>query len=86
MMFRNAPGGLRHLLTLVTFGAYMLGTPPAWGAEALPFEVAMAQRHEVVVKQVFDGKIEAIHRSTVSSQINGRVIEVNYDVDDYVAL
>lgn len=31
-----------------------------------------------------DGVLEAVHRSTVSSEINARVMELPFDVDDYV--
>lgn len=35
-------------------------------------------------ERVFDAVIEAVHQSTVSAQIVGRVVEINYDVDDFV--
>jgi len=37
------------------------------------------------VYRSFEGQVEAIHQSTVSSQTSGRVAEIHYDVDDYVA-
>ncbi len=35
-------------------------------------------------ERLFDAVIEAVHQSTLSSQIVGRVVEINYDVDDFV--
>ena len=32
----------------------------------------------------FDGVLEAINQATISAQTTGRVLEVNFDVDDYV--
>ncbi len=36
------------------------------------------------LERILDGKIEAVHEATVSAQTSGRVIKINYDVDDYV--
>jgi RND family efflux transporter MFP subunit len=35
-------------------------------------------------EQVLDGVVEAVNRSTVSAQTSGRIIELPFDVDDYV--
>lgn len=90
MMFDKARIGSKHLFRVVLFHAmaltaYLHAIPSAWSANALPFEVVRVRNQEVMIEQVLDGTIEAIHQSTVSSQINGRVIAVDYDVDDYVA-
>ncbi len=53
-----------------------------WGQGML--ETAPAQLETVEREQVFDGTVEAVHRTTVSAQTTGRVLEVLYDVDDYV--
>jgi RND family efflux transporter MFP subunit len=54
-------------------------------AETVPFPVAEATYKTVDQEEVFDGVIEAVHRATISAQTSGRVIEVNFDVDDYVS-
>ena len=59
---------------------WMLGG--ATQAEVL--STAVAQIESVEREQVFDGTVEAVHRTTVSAQTAGRVLEVLYDVDDYV--
>jgi len=42
-------------------------------------------RYETVPRlEVYDGNVEAVNEATVSAQTSGRIIAVNYDVDDYV--
>jgi len=53
----------------------------AWAAD-LP--TARATLSTVTDEQVLDGVIEAVNESTVSAQTTGRIIELPYDVDDYV--
>ena len=36
------------------------------------------------LERLLDAKVEAVQRATVSAQTSGRVIKINYDVDDYV--
>ncbi|HHB13474.1 MAG TPA: efflux RND transporter periplasmic adaptor subunit [Chromatiales bacterium] len=47
-------------------------------------ETAPAQVETVEREQVFDGTVEAVNQTTVSAQTTGRVLQVLYDVDDYV--
>lgn len=56
------------------------GAPSA--AAQLP--TAEARVATVNAEQVLDGLVEAVNRSTVSAQISARVIELPFDVDDYV--
>lgn len=51
---------------------------------AADLAVVTAQQLPTKQERVFDAVIEAVHQSTVSSQLVGRVIEINYDVDDFV--
>lgn len=51
---------------------------------AADLAVITAQLQATQQERVFDAVIEAVHQSTVSSQIVGRVVEINYDVDDFV--
>lgn len=57
-------------------------TPAAAPAADLP--TARARIATVDAEQVLDGVIEAVHRSTVSAQVSARVIELPFDVDDFV--
>jgi RND family efflux transporter MFP subunit len=38
----------------------------------------------VSADQIFDGTLEAVNQSTVSAQTSGRIIELPFDVNDYV--
>lgn len=53
-------------------------------AETLPFATASAEARTVQREQVVNAVIEAVNRATVSAETGGRVVEVNFDVDDYV--
>jgi RND family efflux transporter MFP subunit len=64
-------------LVLSTFGATQ-------GFATVPFETAPAERRITVHEQVLDGRVEAVHQATVSAQTSGRIVELMYDVDDFV--
>jgi RND family efflux transporter MFP subunit len=66
--------------------AVLLGTwTAAQGQEpALPFDVTAVSLETVVQEDEFDALVEAVNQSTVSAQTSGRVVEINFDVDDYV--
>jgi RND family efflux transporter MFP subunit len=53
-------------------------------AAAEPLATAIAAIREVDETYPADGIVEAIRQSTVSAQIAGRVVAVNFDVGDYV--
>ena len=60
------------------------GTTGFSAAQELPFKLHTAQYQNYPTYQTFDATIEAIRRSTVSSEASGRISEINFDVDDYV--
>ena len=51
---------------------------------ASSLETVVAQSVTVKRERVLDGVIEAVKRATLTAQTSGRVIKINYDVDDYV--
>ena len=55
-------------------------------AGSAPAELATAEVRYVQAPQerILDALIEAVKQATVSAQTSGRVVEINYDVDDYV--
>lgn len=63
-------------------GLLCLVSMAAWAEP--PLETAPARMETVAREQVFDGTVEAVNQTTVSAQTTGRVLEVLYDVDDYV--
>jgi RND family efflux transporter MFP subunit len=55
---------------------------PAAGDRTL--EAITVAYEDVVAEHVFDAVIEAVQRATVTAQTSGRVLDVHFDVDDYV--
>ena len=53
-------------------------------AAEFPFQTAPAVYQTVQREHLFDGVVEAVKRTTISAQTAGRVMEVLYDVDDFV--
>jgi len=70
------------LTGLLSYGA-VTGIPAALAAE-LPFATTTVRYQEVPREQAFDAVIEATQQSTVSAQVNGRVVEIYFDVGDAV--
>jgi RND family efflux transporter MFP subunit len=61
-----------------------VGSLPAFAAAAQPLETAEVQYRDVDLTYAAEAVIEAVKQSTVSAQVTGRIVEVNYDVGDYV--
>lgn len=64
--------------------AGLVAAPSLVGAAELPFATATVAYRDVVSEHVFDAVIEAVQEATVTAQTTGRVLEVYFDVDDYV--
>jgi len=64
----------------------LIALPPCAPAQepGAPLEYAVAALESIPQPRYFDGRIEAVHQATVSSQTSGRIAEVYYDVDDFV--
>ncbi len=60
----------------------LLGFSSLAAAELASFEVTSGN---ITRERMFDGVVEAINQTTVSAQTGGRVIEINFDIDDRVA-
>jgi len=67
---------------LVAFIAFNAGTNAASAAEALPTLKLGTER--VPLERRVNGTLEAVNQGTVSAQTSGRVLEVLYDVNDFV--
>ncbi|HSE12091.1 MAG TPA: efflux RND transporter periplasmic adaptor subunit [Rudaea sp.] len=66
-------------------GCGKAGTPPsAPAAKAPDLATALIAPERVPLELVWDGVVEAVNQATLSAQTNGRVVELPYDVDDYV--
>lgn len=51
---------------------------------AAELETVAASLEPTPLEQRFEGVLEAVNRATVSAQTSGRVVEILFDVDDYV--
>jgi RND family efflux transporter MFP subunit len=60
----------------------LLATAASMAAEGLP--TLMLAREQAPLERRVDGTIEAVNQGTVSAQTSGRVLEVLYDVNDFV--
>jgi len=63
-------------------GIALLGLIQSVSAAGL--NVVTVQPQVTSQERIFDAVVEAVHQSTVSAQLVGRVVEINYDVDDFV--
>jgi len=52
--------------------------------DAIKLELFTAKYEDIAVQQRFDATVEAVHKSTIASQISERITKINFDVDDYV--
>jgi RND family efflux transporter MFP subunit len=49
-----------------------------------PYEVLVMQPERMPLERRLDGTIEAVNQGTVSAQTAGRVVDIRYDVNDFV--
>jgi len=73
---------MKTRLLITIMAVCVISAGPANAASDI--EVIKAEYRTVPRSQVFDGTIEAVHETTVSAQTSGRIVEVLYDVDDFV--
>lgn len=82
---RSGPG--RTLAAGLLLFAACGGEPPApveLAANAAGLETVIVERAPVARETAFDGIVEALNESTVAAQTSGRVVELPFDVGDYV--
>jgi membrane fusion protein, multidrug efflux system len=68
-------------LSLVAVSSILSG---ASLAAVQPLPTVVVQRVQVPLERRLDGTIEAVNQGTLSAQTSGRVLEVLYDVNDFV--
>jgi len=80
--------GLRAALLLLTIstmvGGCSISSAPPDSTEPVALPTTPVVRTAVSREQSWDGVVEATHRATMSAQTSGRVLELPYDVNDYV--
>jgi RND family efflux transporter MFP subunit len=75
------------LLAATLLSACSDSSPPSTAGQALvkdSLAYVTVETARVPRETAFDGAVEAINQSTVSAQTSGRVVELPYDVGDYV--
>jgi RND family efflux transporter MFP subunit len=77
---------LACLLFVIAAAACSHDAPPPDAGAVAPAgpAVHVVEQSRVPRETAFDGAVEAINQSTVSAQTTGRVVELPYDVGDYV--
>ena len=58
--------------------------PTSKSAPTAPYRTMLVQSEQVPIERQLDGTIEAVNQGTVSAQTAGRVVAINYDVNDFV--
>ncbi len=74
--------GAALLCTLVACSGSAPAAKPA--AAKAPYEVLVMTAERMPVERRLDGTIEAVNQGTVSAQTAGRVVSIEYDVNDFV--
>lgn len=69
-----------RFLSLLFLG--LLGLPII--VQAASLATAVVERATFPRTSIADATIEAVQQATVSSQVSGRITQINFDVDDYV--
>jgi RND family efflux transporter MFP subunit len=64
------------------FVAALLAAFPV--SAAVPFDTVEVRYDEAPRERIWDGRIEAVNRATVSAQTSGRIAELPFDVNDFV--
>lgn len=71
------------LALLAACGGKQAPPPPAVAPP--PLETFAVHAQTLASEQGWDGVVEAVHQATISAQTAGRVVELPYDVNDFVA-
>jgi RND family efflux transporter MFP subunit len=73
------------MLRFITLSSLLaLAFPSQALALKVPFKTTKAIVQTVRNEQQFDGLVDAVQQSTISAQTSGQVVEVLYDVDEFV--
>ena len=74
-----------HLLFIVVIAiSPLLATTATAQADAPQLEQVTVGYEAVTIQRRFDATVEAVNKSTIAAQVSERIIEINFDVDDYV--
>jgi len=85
MRFGSRAGWTRVAFLLGAFLTTGSATPGRAAAPALPFDTGTVEYRALADERRFDGRVEAVFRSTISAQTAGEILELPFDVNDYVS-
>ncbi len=74
---------LKHIAALIILFAIPL-VAASESAVDLPFPTHTVEKKSVTKEVLLDAVLEAVNRSTVSAETSGRVMEIKFDIGDYV--
>jgi RND family efflux transporter MFP subunit len=72
------------LLAALLLAACGQGEAPRQGAHPPEFRSAVVEMREVGLAYTAEAVIEAVRQSTVAAQVSGRIVDLRFDVGDYV--
>ena len=72
------------LVPTLVLGGCSSEQPTTRESVKVPFATRVIKQQVTPREQIWDGTVQAVHRATLSAQTAGRVIELPYDVNDYV--
>jgi len=81
---RQIISGMLDMKRIILAGLLGLASFHAAEAADAPLEKMKVERHEVARERLFEGVVEAVRESTVSAQTSGRILAINFDVNDRV--
>ncbi len=80
-----------RLLLTVAVLLCALGSERLYAAQGTTASATEALRTQITAlekqptEMIFEGNVEAVRQATMSSQVAGQIVEINFDVNDYVS-
>lgn len=74
----------KALIAALSCAVLSLWSLPRWSEAAESLATMVVRYQTAPDEQVFDGVVEPVRQSTVSAEFVGRIVAINFDVDDFV--
>ncbi len=74
----------RHTVIFTLLYLFTTISPAVAESSDVPFPVHTVEKQSIVQEIRLDAVIEPVNRSTVSAETSGRVMEINFDIGDFV--
>jgi len=69
---------------ICVFGTLFFSSAIAGQLDLNKLSLATVDYEEVTIQRRFNATVEAVNKSTIAAQVSERIIEINFDVDDYL--